>query len=156
MATAGSGRLMGLSLRALESSGTAADRGLRLTQEDHERARPRTRPHRRPPQPPPIAQGSHLRGGVPRPRRPGPNVAVRVLDVSATGACLVLSESFPAGRLIGVALYGTRSLLPVACAASVVWSKDAGDGTFVTGVQFAREAGVENLAAVARPDSPRG
>jgi hypothetical protein len=68
----------------------------------------------------------------------GPNVAVRVLDVSASGACLTLSESLPAGQLVGVALFGARSPLPVACAASVVWSKDAGNGTFVTGVRSAR------------------
>lgn len=81
----------------------------------------------------------------------GPNLAAAVLNVSATGACLRLSQCLPRGHVLGVALYGPQRLLPVACAAVVVWSRDAGDGTFITGVQFARAAGEDNLAAVARP-----
>src|SRR5262249_48061085 len=75
----------------------------------------------------------------------GPTLAAAVLDVSATGAQLALTESLPAGHVLGVALYGPHGLLPVACAATVVWSQRAADGTFLTGVHFSRSAGEENL-----------
>jgi hypothetical protein len=86
----------------------------------------------------------------------GPNVATAVLDVSSTGARLVLTECLPAGHVIGVALYGLTSLLPMACAATVIWSRQNGEGSYVTGVRFNKSAGEENLASVAStPTSPR-
>src|SRR5207248_9334905 len=85
----------------------------------------------------------------------GPNLATAVLDVSATGARLVLNEGLPAGHVLGVALYGMNSLLPMACTATVVWSRQAGPGAFITGVNFSKTAGEENLASVASlPPTP--
>src|SRR5262245_32143276 len=78
----------------------------------------------------------------------GPNLATALLDVSECGARLILSERLPEGHVLGVALYGPQRLLPVACAATVVWSREEAGG-FVTGVKFARSAGEDNLAAVA-------
>lgn len=84
------------------------------------------------------------------PTATGPDLAVRVLDLSASGAQLCLSQSVPAGHLLGVALYGPH-LAPIAGAARVIWCRDAGDGTFLAGVSFDHEAGEENVAALARP-----
>lgn len=79
----------------------------------------------------------------------GRNLAVRLLDLSEVGAKLALAEPLPPGHLLGVAFYGPH-LLPIAGTARVVWTKEAPDGTFVTGVEFALAAGTDNVGALAR------
>ncbi len=79
----------------------------------------------------------------------GPDIAVRVLDISANGARIVLRERLPIGHALGFALYGPH-LMPVAGTAVVVWAIDAGDGTFTTGINFQNPAGPDNVAALAR------
>lgn len=81
----------------------------------------------------------------------GPDLAVRVLDVSASGAKIVLTEPLPVGHAVGLALYGPH-LLPIAGEARVVWVRDADEhGHFVTGVELTIAATPEHLAALTRP-----
>jgi hypothetical protein len=78
----------------------------------------------------------------------GPDIAVKVVDLSATGAKLVLSERLPPGHVIGIAMYGPGPL-PIAGVAEVVWSKEE-DGAYPTGIEFRRPAGGEQLASLAQ------
>ncbi|MBY0228362.1 MAG: PilZ domain-containing protein, partial [Gemmataceae bacterium] len=78
----------------------------------------------------------------------GPDLALAVLDLSASGARLRLAQPFAPGHLLGVALYGPH-LAPIAGAARVVWCQDADDGTYLAGVSFDHEAGEDNVAALA-------
>lgn len=79
----------------------------------------------------------------------GPNVALAVLDLSETGARLLLKQEVPAGREIEVRLEGnSRS---VKALARVVWSVPAADGSFCAGAEFAKPLAYAELSALARP-----
>lgn len=83
------------------------------------------------------------------PQAAGPNIAVRVLDISAHGARLALSEALPPGHAMGVAIYGPH-LQPVAAVGHVIWCRPADDGTFTVGVEFRSPVGEDNIAALGR------
>src|SRR5262245_18643302 len=77
----------------------------------------------------------------------GPNIAVRVLDISPHGARLALSEALPEGQAMGVAIYGPH-LQPVATVGHVVWCRPYGEGMFMVGVEFRSPVGEDNVAAL--------
>jgi hypothetical protein len=79
----------------------------------------------------------------------GPNIAVRVLDISPHGAQLALSEALPSGHVMGVAIYGPH-LQPVAAVGHVIWCRPSDDGTFLVGVEFRSPVGADNVAALGR------
>src|SRR5215467_7403196 len=74
-----------------------------------------------------------------RPGGPSPNLAVRLLDTSATGACLITKERLREGLevVIGIVLPGAKSR--VTSPASVRWSttiESKGRIAHVAGVEF--------------------
>src|SRR5262245_34757029 len=79
----------------------------------------------------------------------GPNIAVRLLDISPHGARLALSEALPRGHAMGVAIYGPH-LQPVAAVAYVIWCRPSDDGTFMVGVEFRSPVGEDNVSALGR------
>ncbi|MGL4554194.1 MAG: PilZ domain-containing protein [Gemmataceae bacterium] len=79
----------------------------------------------------------------------GPDIAVAVRDVSATGARLVFAERLPPGHSMLVTLNGQSGPLYTGVAV-VAWSEQAEDGSFMTGVVFQKPVGRADLAALAR------
>lgn len=66
----------------------------------------------------------------------GPNLALSVLDLSETGARLVVNEALEPGRRVYVNLEGALGDRPILRGGSVVWSLPTADGAFCVGVQF--------------------
>lgn len=67
---------------------------------------------------------------------PGPNLALTVLDLSETGARLVIKEALSPGRKVYVNLEGSAGGRPILRGGDVVWSLPMTDGTFCIGVSF--------------------
>ncbi len=67
---------------------------------------------------------------------PGPNLALSVLDLSETGARLVIREPLAPGRKVYVNLEGAGNSRPILRGGDVVWSLPTADGTFCVGVNF--------------------
>ncbi len=67
---------------------------------------------------------------------PGPNLALTVLDLSETGARLVVKEALAEGRKVYVNLEGSAGARPILRGGDVVWSLPTTDGTFCIGVRF--------------------
>ena len=66
---------------------------------------------------------------------PGRNLALSVLDLSAEGVRLRLSEPVKKGEAVQLALPGPPGQA-VECHATVVWSLRAADGSFLAGVRL--------------------
>jgi hypothetical protein len=79
----------------------------------------------------------------------GPDIAVGLRDVSATGARLVVSERLPPGHSMLVTLNGLSGPL-YSGVAVVAWSEEAEDGSFMTGVVFQKPVSRADLALLAR------
>jgi len=77
----------------------------------------------------------------------GPDIAVRLLDLSVGGVRLLLSEKLLAGHAMGLILHGPR-VPPLACVVRVAWSAEGEAGGFVTGAEFSRPAGEDIIAAL--------
>lgn len=86
----------------------------------------------------------------------GPNVARAVIDLSETGACLVLEAELAPGQEVEVEIQAPILVRSLKTFAVVVWNRAAGDGTFLAGVHFHRplpHAEIQYLASN-RPLSP--
>jgi hypothetical protein len=79
----------------------------------------------------------------------GPNLARSVLDLSSTGACLVLSAALEKGQDVEVSLQGTWQVRPLKLPAQVVWCLAAADGTWCAGIRFQRNLEYSDLQALA-------
>ena len=66
----------------------------------------------------------------------GANLAVSTVEVSETGACLVVKEPFDIGEEMEVHLEGLVHRRPIRKMARVVWSVSAGPERWRVGVQF--------------------
>src|SRR4051794_1891177 len=66
----------------------------------------------------------------------GRNIAVGVLDVSESGARLILTEQLAEGTEFELFLESTGVVKQVRMVTTVVWSVEAADGRFITGTQF--------------------
>ena len=66
----------------------------------------------------------------------GPNLAMKVLDVSETGVRLILKQEFSIGQELEVSLEGTGNRRPIRRVADVVWSVPTQDGHYCVGVSF--------------------
>jgi hypothetical protein len=66
----------------------------------------------------------------------GPNLAVRILDVSETGVRLIVKREYPIGTEMEVALEGSSQSRPVRRKADIIWSVPTEDGNFCVGVSF--------------------
>ena len=67
---------------------------------------------------------------------PGPNLALAVLDLSETGARLVIKEALEPGRKVYINLEGKEDARPVLRGGDVVWSLPTADGRYCIGVHF--------------------
>jgi PilZ domain len=85
----------------------------------------RSTPHR-------VAAVSCLRGSLGL----GPNLAVALLDLSESGAGLVLTEALLPGEEVELSLEGIGGGPPVKVRGEVVWSAPAEGGRHRTGVRF--------------------
>ena len=66
----------------------------------------------------------------------GPDVAHAVLDISETGASLLLKAPFKTGERLEVNLESIAHRRPVKKMASVIWCVPAGEDRYVVGVKF--------------------
>jgi len=68
----------------------------------------------------------------------GPNLSVKVLDLSETGASLVVKTALHPGDEAELLLSGPSFARPVRCPARVVWSVTLAAGGHALGVNFER------------------
>jgi hypothetical protein len=66
----------------------------------------------------------------------GPNLALKILDVSETGVRLILKREFPIGSEVEVSLEGTSNRRAIRRVAEVIWSVPTQDGNYCVGVAF--------------------
>jgi hypothetical protein len=81
----------------------------------------------------------------------GPNLAVRVLDVSEAGIRLLVQAALRPGQEIEVSLEGVAHCRPVRASARVVWAVEAADGTYCVGAKFERTLSYADLQHLASP-----
>jgi hypothetical protein len=80
----------------------------------------------------------------------GANLGAAILDVSETGARLILTKELPKGKEFEVGLEGPGSRW-IKRAAHIVWSAATQDGRFVVGVRFTAHltySDVQDLAKI--------
>jgi PilZ domain len=80
----------------------------------------------------------------------GRNEAVTTLDLSETGARLVVRTALTPGTEVEVQLTGTGVARPLKRPARVVWSLPLADGNHVTGVTFDKALPYADLQRLAR------
>jgi hypothetical protein len=68
----------------------------------------------------------------------GPNLAVKILDVSQTGVRLILNAALEREKDVVVILEGPLQLRPFRVTGRVTWSVPAEDGTHCTGIRLDR------------------
>lgn len=78
----------------------------------------------------------------------GKNIAIAVLDVSETGACLVLNTSLQLHEEVEVHLTGATHKAPVKVLAEVIWSVEMKDGQYCTGVAFRKPVAYRDVQAM--------
>ncbi len=66
----------------------------------------------------------------------GQNVCLSLIDLSETGACMVVKEAVQTGREVTAGLEGQSHSRPVKCVGIVAWCKPAEGGAFTVGVTF--------------------
>ena len=79
---------------------------------------------------------------------PGPNLALTVLDLSETGARLVVKESLEPGRKVYINLEGAEDARPILRGGDVVWSLPTADGAYCVGVHFHKRLLPNDLLAL--------
>lgn len=80
----------------------------------------------------------------------GPNIAVRVLDISETGVRLVLKEPIAVGKEFELNLENVAGSRTVKALAQVVWSVETADGQHCIGAHFAKPIPYADLHLIAR------
>jgi hypothetical protein len=68
----------------------------------------------------------------------GPNLVVKVLDLSETGACLIVKTALRPGDEAELLLSGPSFGRPLECPAEVVWSVALADGCHGVGLNFVK------------------
>jgi hypothetical protein len=79
----------------------------------------------------------------------GRNIALAVLDVSETGARLMVREALEPGREVEVGLEGLGHRRPVKCTGRVIWSLETAEGTYCVGIHFQRALPYADLLQLA-------
>jgi hypothetical protein len=75
----------------------------------------------------------------------GLNIATALLDVSESGARLLLKEGLAAGNEVSVSLEGPNHRRPVLRLGHVVWCVPAADGAYCVGVNFQKSLPYKDL-----------
>ncbi|HVS36490.1 MAG TPA: PilZ domain-containing protein [Gemmataceae bacterium] len=81
----------------------------------------------------------------------GPNMAVSALDVSETGAAMVVKVEFRPGEELEVNLEGVIHRRPIRKMGTVVWCMPTSDDFFIIGVKFQGSLRYADLNDLARP-----
>jgi hypothetical protein len=76
-------------------------------------------------------------------------VALALLDLSESGARLVIREALTLGQRVYLVLEGPAGGRPVRRQGTVAWSVPAADGTHCVGVKLLRRLGTEELRCLA-------
>ena len=79
----------------------------------------------------------------------GANIGVRALDLSETGARMVLKEALPVGHDFAIEIEGPSGK-PFKATAQIRWIVKAEDGTYITGATFDKSVGYAHLSSLAR------
>lgn len=80
----------------------------------------------------------------------GVNLAVGVLDLSETGARLLLKEGLPVGQEVSITLETPASGLRLLRLANIIWSIRTADGAIAVGVRFQKHVRFAELDHLAR------
>lgn len=80
----------------------------------------------------------------------GPNIALKILDLSETGVRLVLSEPLALGKEFEINLASIVGSRVVKLLAQVVWIVEAADGSFCVGAHFSKPINYSDLHLMAR------
>ena len=80
----------------------------------------------------------------------GPNLALSLLDVSVTGARLIVKQTLEPGREVSIGLEGQSSIRPIPRVAVVTWCVPAADGTFCAGVHFQKRLSYRDFLELSR------
>jgi len=80
----------------------------------------------------------------------GPNVALKLLDVSEAGARLIVKVPLPEHIEIEVNLCGIGHRRPVKTIAEVIWCVPAAGGTYQVGLKFLRYLTYHDLQELGR------
>ena len=80
----------------------------------------------------------------------GANLAVSAVEVSETGACVVVTAPFTIGEEMEVSLEGVVHRRPIRKMAKVVWCVSAGPDRWRVGVQFHGSLRYSDLSDLAR------
>jgi PilZ domain len=75
----------------------------------------------------------------------GANIAVALLDVSESGARLVVREELPAQQEVSISLEGPNHRRPVVRQGKVVWSVPAAESGHCVGVNFEKYLDYKDL-----------
>jgi hypothetical protein len=79
----------------------------------------------------------------------GPNVVMSVVDLSESGARLVVKVPLEKGQEVEVHLQGQSQSRPIKLPAVVVWAVPQQDGTYSAGVSFQRRLSYADLQDLA-------
>ena len=82
---------------------------------------------------------------------PGANIALTLLDLSESGAGLLLGELVQPGEEVTLRLALAGPGRPLTCAGVVAWVIPTADGACCVGVRFAQPLDAADLARLARP-----
>ncbi len=66
----------------------------------------------------------------------GPNIALALVDVSETGACLRVKEALRVGQEVEVCLQATGNVREIRLTGRVVWVRPASEGSQSVGIHF--------------------
>ena len=86
----------------------------------------------------------------------GSNLALSLLDVSETGARLMVKQALEPGREVSIGLEGQSSIRPIPRVAVVAWCVAAADGAFCTGVIFQKRLAYRDLLELSCEPPDRG
>jgi hypothetical protein len=78
----------------------------------------------------------------------GPNVGLALLDISETGARLLVNTELPKGQEITVTLDSPSHSKYLRLLATVMWCVPAEEDKFLVGIQFAKRFPYRDLAAL--------
>lgn len=80
----------------------------------------------------------------------GPNIAVRVLDISETGVRLVLKEPLPIGKEFEINMESVGGSRTVKTTAQVIWAVETAEGQFCIGAHFVEPMPYADLHQMAK------
>src|SRR5262245_66304704 len=80
----------------------------------------------------------------------GPNIVLKLLDISETGARLLVKEPLKVGQEVEVSLSAPAGFREVKVLARVVWGLATADGAYCVGVQFEKRLAYAALQDLSR------